>query len=100
MLTNEREQKICDKYSKRDENNKVHCKECPLNKGQGSYNFRCKANSHYDRKTGEWEYDENNYNDSENNDTEIWHGIHGQVIAPKGTFEKIWNEAKEDDYNV
>ena len=42
----------------------------------------------------------NNYNDSENNDTEIWHGFHGQVVAPKGTFEKIWNEAKEDDYDV
>lgn len=42
---------------------------------------------------------ENNYNDSENNDTEIWHGIHGQVVAPKGTFEKIWNDA-EDDYEI
>lgn len=57
MLTNKREQKICDKYSKRDENHRVHCKECPLNKGQGSYDFRCKANSHYDRKTGEWVMD-------------------------------------------
>lgn len=56
MLTNYREQKICDKYSKRDENNKVHCKECPLRKGYG-YDFRCKANSHYDRKTGEWVMD-------------------------------------------
>ena len=57
MLTNEREQKICDKYSKRDENDKVHCNECPLRKGEGNYDFRCKANSHYNRKTKEWEYD-------------------------------------------
>ena len=36
----------------------------------------------------------------ENNDTEIWHGIHGQVVAPNGTFEKIFNDAKEDDYDI
>ena len=28
---------------------------------------------------------------------EEWQGYHGNVIAPKGTFEKIWNDAKEDD---
>ena len=57
MLTNNREQKICEKYSKRDENDKVHCNECPLRKSEGNYDFRCKANSHYNRKTKEWEYD-------------------------------------------
>ena len=57
MITNKREQKICDKYSARDNEGKVHCKECPLRKGY-NYDFRCKANSHYDRCTGEWEYDE------------------------------------------
>lgn len=53
------EQKICDKYSKRDEQGFVHCYECPLKKGNPvQWDFRCKANSHYDRKTKEWEYDE------------------------------------------
>lgn len=59
MITNAREQKICDRYSKRDSKGHVHCKECPLSKGNpNNYDFRCKANSHYERKTGEWEYDE------------------------------------------
>ena len=59
MITNAREQKICDRYSKRDSKGHVHCKECPLSKGNpNNYDFRCKANSHYERKTGEWEYDD------------------------------------------
>ena len=59
MITNERDQKICDKYGAYDETGHVHCSECPLVKGDWrSYDFRCKANSHYDRTTGEWEYDE------------------------------------------
>lgn len=58
MITNEREQKVCDRYSKRDAQGKVHCKECPLSKAQDTWDFRCKANSHYNRKTKEWEYDD------------------------------------------
>ena len=27
--------------------------------------------------------------------TETWEGIHAQVTAPKGTFDKIWNEAED-----
>lgn len=58
MLTNDRERKICAKYSARDKEGYVHCNECPLTKGNPKqYDFRCKANSHYDRHTGEWEYD-------------------------------------------
>lgn len=58
MIKNEREQKICDKYSARDDTGHVHCYECPLSKGNPQrYDFRCKANSHYDRHTKEWEYD-------------------------------------------
>lgn len=30
MKLTKAEQSICDKYSKRDENNTVHCFECPL----------------------------------------------------------------------
>ena len=57
MLTTERERKICEKYSCVDEETgKVRCYECPLRKGEG-YDFRCKANSHYDRKKQSWEYD-------------------------------------------
>ena len=54
MITNEREQKICDKYKARDEKGFVHCNECPLSKGEDA---KCKATSHYNRKTKEWEYD-------------------------------------------
>lgn len=57
MITNEREKRICDKYSAYDSHGFVHCKECPLSKSRGDYDFRCKANSHYNRRTKEWEYD-------------------------------------------
>lgn len=57
MITNAKEVKICNKYSAKDSDGKVHCCECPLRKGTGSYDFRCKANSHYDRKEREWIYD-------------------------------------------
>lgn len=39
----DKEKKICHKYSKRDENGKVHCFECPL--VVDKYNMLCKANS-------------------------------------------------------
>ena len=42
MRLTDEEKEICKKYSKRDENNKVHCYECPL-----VLNLRfciCKAN--------------------------------------------------------
>lgn len=59
MLTNERERRICAKYSARDDDGNIHCWECPLKKGDPEqYDFRCKANSHYDRKTRDWEYDD------------------------------------------
>ena len=31
---------------------------------------------------------------------ETWEGIHAQVTAPKGAFDKIWNEAKEDNDEI
>ena len=64
MLTNDRERKICEKYSKEDRTGHVHCNECPLRKGFGTYDFRCKANSYYDRHTREWEYDYGNGGDA------------------------------------
>lgn len=58
MLTNEREKRICKKYSAYDENGLVHCCDCPLVKGDiRSWDFRCKGNSHYNRRNKEWEYD-------------------------------------------
>lgn len=58
MITNKREQAICDKYGARDETDHVHCNECPLSKGNPQqWDFRCKANSHYNRHTKEWEFD-------------------------------------------
>lgn len=62
MKLNAKDQKICDKFSKRDEKGFVHCNECPLNKGNPqNYDFRCKANSFYDRHTKEWIYDNDVY---------------------------------------
>ena len=29
-------------------------------------------------------------------ETETWNGIHAQITAPKGTFERIFNEADDD----
>jgi hypothetical protein len=63
MLTNEREEKICRKYSTRDKTGKVHCSKCPLSKSEGHYDFRCKANSHYNRKMREWERDKTGIHD-------------------------------------
>ena len=57
MITNERDCKTCEKYRERDDEGKVHCSECPLRIREALYDFRCKANSHYDRKAKEWEYD-------------------------------------------
>ena len=57
MITTQKEKKICEKFSKRGNDDLVHCNECPLKKGHGSYDFRCKSNSHYNRKSKEWEYD-------------------------------------------
>lgn len=57
MILNKKDQKICDKYGATDSEGKVHCFECPLRKGVGSWDFRCKANSYYDKKTREWEWD-------------------------------------------
>lgn len=59
MLTSEREKRICARYSARDEHDRVHCYECPLQKGNfDMWDFRCKANSHYDRSEKDWVYDD------------------------------------------
>lgn len=59
MLKTNKEKNVCKKYSKKQANGKVRCDECPLLKGNpNEYDFRCKANSSYNRKTKQWEYDE------------------------------------------
>ena len=30
-------------------------------------------------------------------EAEIWNGIHAQIVAPKGTFDKIWEEAEDNN---
>lgn len=58
MLTNDRERRICFKYSAYDDEGHISCYKCPLRKGNFEmWDFRCKANSHYDRKEKEWVYD-------------------------------------------
>lgn len=57
MILNEHEKEICNKFSKRDESDHVHCFECPLRRGVAKYDFRCVANSHYDEKENDWVYD-------------------------------------------
>jgi len=37
------------------------------------------------------------YEPQESEKTETWNGIHAQITAPKGTFERIFNEADEDN---
>lgn len=59
MITTKKDKKICEKYSAYDKTGHVHCSKCPLRRNSlESYDFRCKANSHYNRKTKEWEYDD------------------------------------------
>lgn len=53
----EMEIKICDKYSKPDEKGLIRCGECPLNRSKDIDDIHCKANSHYNRSTRQWEYD-------------------------------------------
>lgn len=31
---------------------------------------------------------------------EVWNGMHGQTIMPKGTFEKIYNDTEEEDDDI
>lgn len=33
----------------------------------------------------------------ESEETETWNGIHAQITAPKGTFERIFNDADGDN---
>lgn len=35
--------------------------------------------------------------EEENEETETWNGFHGQITAPKGTFERIFNDADDDN---
>lgn len=51
MLT-DKQKKICEKYSARDEKGLVHCKECPL--VIDHYEHTCRAFMHYDRHKKEW----------------------------------------------
>ena len=59
------EKEICQKYSKRGADGKVHCFECPLAIGENEYDYLCKANSVYNQITNEWELDIYQYDEDE-----------------------------------
>ena len=58
MLMTDRDRRICEKYSKRDEAGHVHCLECPLVRPSRYSDCSCKATAHYDRHLREWVPDE------------------------------------------
>ena len=55
MLKTEKERSICARYSARDDEGLVHCKECPL--VVEAAERICRAISHYDRHLKEWVLD-------------------------------------------
>lgn len=63
MLTNERQKRICAKYSAKDAEGYVHCDECPLVIHAGW--IMCRANAHYDRHLRNWEFDDEIESDSD-----------------------------------
>lgn len=63
MLTNERQKRICAKYSAKDAEGYVHCDECPLVIYAGW--IMCRANAHYDRHLRNWEFDDEDKSDSD-----------------------------------
>lgn len=54
MMLTEKQKKICEKYSAYDETGHVHCNECPLVVSHSK--VMCRANSHYNKKTKQWEF--------------------------------------------
>lgn len=60
-LTNERERRICERYSAARADGKVNCVACPLNYrhyGVDMPEMACKAITHYDRHRREWLWDD------------------------------------------
>ena len=66
-LKNDKEKKICAKYSARDADGFVHCDECPLIVNE--WNLLCKACAHYDRRLKEWVLDEKTERRTANDNT-------------------------------
>lgn len=56
MLTTDRQKATCAKYSKRDENGRVHCSECPLVIDRDERT--CRNFMHWDRHLKGWVMDE------------------------------------------
>lgn len=63
-LKNDKEKKICAKYSARDAEGFVHCDECPL--VVDKWNLLCKACAHYDTRLKEWILDDKSKTKKEN----------------------------------
>lgn len=62
MLT-EKQKKICEKFSAYDDTGHVHCNDCPLVIDKRA--LMCRANSHYNRRTRNWEPDDVEVEDDE-----------------------------------
>ena len=55
MLKTNREKRICEKYSARDAEGRVHCGECPLHvREEYGDPYACRANCDYDRSKRAW----------------------------------------------
>lgn len=52
MLIKDKDKKICEKYSTRDKDGFVHCRDCPLVVDRT--NCLCKSFMHYDRHKRKW----------------------------------------------
>ena len=94
MLT-DKQKKICEKYSERDENGKVHCNECPL--VINAYALMCKAVCHYDRHEREWVFDEEYFRGPKIVEKKILTKYYKAVVDGSKTFEL---RKDEDDIQV
>lgn len=83
MLKSKREKALCDKYSTKDKNGKVHCYECPLQVKSDESDTACKAWMHYDKHEKCWVIDEESVK-SDESDCAYEAGIYFDE------YEKCW----------
>ena len=79
-----------------DGNHKIECSECEshiFDRGHAN-SFNVKNKYKYCPNCGARMVEPQ---ESEPQETETWNGIHAQITAPKGTFERIFNDADDND---